>query len=237
MRKSGARTLLMGGQACVFYGAAEFSRDLDLLILADPANLERVREALIDLRATPIAVPSFEAGFLTRGHAVHFRCHRDDVAGLRIDLMSVLRSGASFEKMWSRRTSIEVDDQAVDLMALEDLVRAKKTGSDEDWSMIRRLMERSYLTGGGAAAPVKASLWLRELRTPELLIEASAAWPDIARVMASVRPAVFAALVGNVSGVAIAIEEEERAERTRDREYWQPLKQELEQVRRLRGKP
>jgi hypothetical protein len=31
IRRSGARTLLMGGQACVFYGAAEFSRDLDLL--------------------------------------------------------------------------------------------------------------------------------------------------------------------------------------------------------------
>ena len=35
IRKSGARTLLLGGQACVFYGAAEFSRDLDLLILSD----------------------------------------------------------------------------------------------------------------------------------------------------------------------------------------------------------
>ena len=32
IRKSGARTLLMGGQACIFYGAAEFSRDLDLLV-------------------------------------------------------------------------------------------------------------------------------------------------------------------------------------------------------------
>ena len=27
------RALPMGGQACVFYGAAEFSRDTDLLIL------------------------------------------------------------------------------------------------------------------------------------------------------------------------------------------------------------
>lgn len=36
MQKNGARTLLMGGQACVFYGAAEFSRDVDLLVpLAD----------------------------------------------------------------------------------------------------------------------------------------------------------------------------------------------------------
>jgi hypothetical protein len=30
----------MGGQACVFYGAAEFSRDTDLAILANSANLE-----------------------------------------------------------------------------------------------------------------------------------------------------------------------------------------------------
>ena len=29
----------MGGQACVFYGAAEFSRDTDFAILADAANL------------------------------------------------------------------------------------------------------------------------------------------------------------------------------------------------------
>jgi hypothetical protein len=28
MRKNGVQALLMGGQACVFYGAAEFSRDL-----------------------------------------------------------------------------------------------------------------------------------------------------------------------------------------------------------------
>ncbi len=40
------RALLMGGQACVFYGAAEFSRDIDLAILADTANLDRLRSAL-----------------------------------------------------------------------------------------------------------------------------------------------------------------------------------------------
>ncbi len=34
IRRSGARTLLMGGQAYMFYGAAECSRDRKLLILA-----------------------------------------------------------------------------------------------------------------------------------------------------------------------------------------------------------
>ena len=32
--------LLMGGQACVFYGAAEFSRDTDIAVLAEPDNLD-----------------------------------------------------------------------------------------------------------------------------------------------------------------------------------------------------
>ena len=44
----------MGGQACVFYGAAEFSRDTDLAIVADEANLVRMRRALDALQAEVI---------------------------------------------------------------------------------------------------------------------------------------------------------------------------------------
>src|ERR1017187_3823969 len=51
IQRSGARTLLMGGQACIFYGAAEFSRDLDLLILADATNLPNLVRALDALEA------------------------------------------------------------------------------------------------------------------------------------------------------------------------------------------
>jgi hypothetical protein len=51
MRAHRVRALLMGGQACVFYGAAEFSRDTDLVIVADSVNLGRLRNALAELRA------------------------------------------------------------------------------------------------------------------------------------------------------------------------------------------
>ena len=37
------RHLLMGGQACVLYGAAEFSRDTGIVLLADPGNLHTRR--------------------------------------------------------------------------------------------------------------------------------------------------------------------------------------------------
>jgi len=36
----------MGGQACIAYGAAEFSRDVDLAVLCSPGNLTRLRRAL-----------------------------------------------------------------------------------------------------------------------------------------------------------------------------------------------
>jgi hypothetical protein len=39
------RHLLIGGQACVLYGAAEFSRDCDVVILADDENPTRQRLA------------------------------------------------------------------------------------------------------------------------------------------------------------------------------------------------
>ena len=42
MQKNGVKALLMGGQACVFYGAAEFSRDVDLFVLVDPSNSRQI---------------------------------------------------------------------------------------------------------------------------------------------------------------------------------------------------
>lgn len=51
----------MGGQACVLYGGAEFSRDADVAVLADAPNLERLRSAMQALQATVIAVPPFDA--------------------------------------------------------------------------------------------------------------------------------------------------------------------------------
>jgi len=63
----------MGGQACVFYGATQFSRDVDLALLASEENFSRLLAALGELNAKRIAVPRFEPALLARGHAAHFR--------------------------------------------------------------------------------------------------------------------------------------------------------------------
>jgi hypothetical protein len=86
IQKHRVRALLMGGQACVLYGAAEFSRDIDLAILADSNNLSRLDKVLSDLKAVTVAVPTFHLKYLKRGHAVHFRCMDPGISRLRITL-------------------------------------------------------------------------------------------------------------------------------------------------------
>ncbi len=168
--------LLMGGQACVLYGAAEYSRDLDLAVLATDDAIPRLSSALRSLRATVIAVPPFDVEYLRRGHAVHFSVPAEDTGAtaspLRVDIMSRMRGVAPFDELWARRTTITLPDASrsvdvnVELMALEDLVAAKKTQRDKDWPMLRRLVDgavdgngrRSRLLGpaaprAGAVAP------------------------------------------------------------------------------------
>lgn len=74
IRKHGVKALLMGGQACVFYGAAEFSKDTDIVLLAEVENLARVRAALDELMARQVYMSGLEMDALKRGHGVRFKC-------------------------------------------------------------------------------------------------------------------------------------------------------------------
>jgi hypothetical protein len=162
----------MGGQACVFYGAAEFSRDTDFAIIATAENLKRLRTALAELQAEVIAVPPFELKYLRRGHAIHFRCHHPDAFRMRVDLMSSMRGVDPFSKLWKRRTTVELPDTTRwDILSLSDLVQAKKTQRDKDWPMIRRLVEAHFYQHRDSAKIAHVRFWLTELRTPELLVE------------------------------------------------------------------
>jgi hypothetical protein len=60
IRKHRVQALLMGGQACVFYGATQFSKDIDFLILADDSNFAGLHSALAERGAARIAVPPFD---------------------------------------------------------------------------------------------------------------------------------------------------------------------------------
>ena len=235
MRAQRVHALLMGGQACVFYGAAEFSRDADFAILADSANLTRLRKALAELQAETIAVPPFAVKHLRRGHAVHFRCQHPDALHMRVDIMSRMRGVDPFAGLWRRRTTLQLaGDERVDLLSLPDLVQAKKTQRDKDWPMIRRLVEAHYFENQKHPTPPQIRFWFQELRTSELLLELAQRHPATCRRLTSKRPLLSQVISGESINLEQALLAEETAERQRDREYWLPLRRELEALRHAR---
>ena len=247
MREQGVRYLLMGGQACIVYGAAEFSRDTDIAILAEPDNLRRLQSALATLDARVIAIPPFEPQYLARGHAVHFECGpRSAATGMRIDVMASMRNVPEFAECWARRSTFAFDDLGeIEVLGLEDLVNCKKTRRDKDWPMLRRLVERHYLEPELEQTAERFRFWLRELRTPALLadcvVRARAASGEIAAVLTAViarrGATAVAAQGGSEEEIDAALAEEERRERAADEVYWRPLILELEGLRRSRRLP
>ena len=223
----------MGGQACVFYGAAQVSKDVDLVLLADAGNFRRLREALQTLDARRIAVPPFDPNVLARGHAVHFRCAAAGVEDLRIDVMTRLRDLPEFQILWERRTVIgDKTGDEFHLMSIPDLVDAKKTQRTKDWPIIELLVAIHYRENAPANRADWIEFWLRQARSPELLGELIQRFPAEARAQAEKRPLLTLAISGQVDALREALDAEVRAEQAKDRAYWAPLKAELEAFRR-----
>jgi hypothetical protein len=223
----------MGGQACVFYGAAQFSKDIDFLILAGESNFAGLHAALADLAAVRIAVPQFDPEVLACGHAVHFRCKTQGVAGLRIDVMTKLRDLPAFEVLWGRRTTItEENGQEINILSVPDLVQAKKTQREKDWPVISALVEGHYQALQKEPTAERIAFWLAEARSPERLLELATRFPVETTEFRAARPLLAHAITEDLPALREALDAEVRAEKEKDRIYWEPLKHELEAFRR-----
>ena len=99
--------------------------------------------------------------------------------------------------------------------------------------MIRRLVEADYAACHSEPTPEQIHFWLKEARTTTLLIELAGAYPEAVRKILSKRHDVLqGALSANELDVEAALTAEEREQRLADKAYWEPLKKELEQMRR-----
>ena len=223
----------MGGQACVFYGAAQVSKDIDFLVLADQENLSRLQAALAELEADRIAVPPFDPTALARGHAVHFRCQAPGVEGLRVDVMTRLRAMPDFPVLWERRTTFADEaNTEYHLLCIPDLVQAKKTQRSRDWPVIELLVTIHHRENAASPTAAHVDFWLREARTPELLVELCRRIPGPAREACHDRPLIQHAFDDASDALRTALDAEVRAVQSQDRDYWEPLRRELEQFRR-----
>lgn len=233
MKRNGVRSLLMGGQACVLYGAAEFSRDLDLAIQVDQENLANLKKALAEMQAEVIAVPPFEREYLERGHAVHFRSQIPEMHRLRIDIMTRMRGVDSFPVLWERRTVINVGDLEIDLLSIGDLIAAKRTQRDKDWPMTNRLVEAHYLAHKDESSAAFIRFWLTESFDLSFLNTLVQRYPTQSANLREERPILQFLTGGNLDKARILLQKERRAIEVEDENYWAPL---IKELHSLRGK-
>ena len=156
---------------------------------------------------------------------------------MRIDVMTKMRGVDSFQKLWARRTTLSIDDGTIELMSLPDLVQAKKTQRDKDWPMVRRLIEVNYFANRENSSREQIRFWFLELRTPDLLIELAKEQGQIPAPLHRKRPLLELAAKVSKSSLAYELLAEDQREREADREYWAPLKKELETLRHSRTSP
>src|SRR5207253_2282999 len=108
------------------------------------------------------------------------------------------------------------------------------TQRDKDWPMLRRLLEVDYHRRPRRPSRSRIEFWLREARTPELLLDLCRRFRASARRLAQLRPALRWAIAGNLPQIDAALRAEEAAQRAADQAYWQPLRAELLAWRRQR---
>jgi len=151
---------------------------------------------------------------------------------MRVDVMSKMRGVDSFAELWRRRVVIQLPDGTkCDLLSLPDLVQAKKTQRDKDWPMIRRLVEAHYFQNNTKPNSAQLRFWLQELRTPQILVEVAQRHSKLCRRLIATRPLLAQAALGKPQELEQALTSEESAERERDKQYWLPLRMELEKLR------
>ena len=93
----------MGGQACVFYGAAQFSKDVDLALLPSEENFSRLLSALGELNAKRIAVPPFEP-FSKYGAAM--RQGRPEFVRFVNGVIQQLKASGKWKEIFSRHPDV-----------------------------------------------------------------------------------------------------------------------------------
>lgn len=231
-QKHKVKALLIGGQACIIYGAVEFSKDSDFVLFLSPNNLKRLTDALKELKAKQIYIPPLKEDFLTRGHACHFRAGARKAKGIRIDVLAKMRGCDPFETLWARRKIVNIAKQIkINVVSLQDLVQSKKTRKDKDWLMLKRLVEIDILN---TKKPTLSNIkwWLTECRTPELLIQLSEKYPRVIKQCLKKRALLKYAIRKNPRKLSSLLLKEENAEREKDKLYWSPLIKELEILRR-----
>lgn len=118
--ESGARFLVVGAHAMAVHGVPRATGDLDVWVAPDPANADRVWQALVRFGVPVGRMEVTRKDLETPGMVVQI-----GLPPRRIDLLTAL-SGLTFDEAWRHRTKHDVGSNAVPFLSREDLIRNKR---------------------------------------------------------------------------------------------------------------
>ncbi len=236
LERERVRFLLISGQACVLYGASQFTEDVDLWVRPTAADLRGLLRALAAARATVHKLtPQPTLRLMQRGHGFHFLIPPDTY----VDVMGRPPRVGTFASAWARARRMDTDWGSLPVAAPEDLVLLKRTNRPSDYEAITNLvrvrheearddarvlrwtLENTFdvddLAGIGRSAGDRMRAWPRRPALRALL-----PFPRGTKPVPASRRRRAARL--------LALEAAEHQER--GRRYWLPL---LKELRRLRA--
>lgn len=138
LNREEVRYLVIGGIACVLHGYARATEDVDILIERTLPNAERTLEALATLGW----------GFAREWSAKEILARPITVIGddPAVDVFTVAWS-IKFEDAVQRSSVLTIEDVAIPLIAIDDLIETKRTGRLQDAADIEVLEEIKRLRG------------------------------------------------------------------------------------------
>ena len=134
----GVRYLLIGGYAVGFHSRPRFTKDIDLWIAHEPANVSRAVRALRRFGAPP----QVYSGLAT--------ARPDEVVWMgsppvRVDILQRI-DGAAFEQAYPKRVMVEWGGMPVALIGIDELIEAKRAAGRpqdlQDVAVLERVRDR-----------------------------------------------------------------------------------------------
>jgi hypothetical protein len=133
-----ARYLIAGGVAANLHGSVRATKDVDILVPRNEANMARVLAALGEL---PYGIArEFEASDIFRNPITIVG---DDP---RVDVLTVAWT-VTFDEAWGRRVVRRILGTRVPYLGRDDLVASKQTGRASDLADIEQLSSLSSAAG------------------------------------------------------------------------------------------
>jgi hypothetical protein len=137
--KYGVRYLLISGQACVLYGASQFTEDIDFWIQPKQQNFHAFLRAMAELKASVYKLtPPITQAYIRKGHGFHFRAESD----WYIDVMGKPPRVGDFRRALRKARKISTEWGMLTVVAQEDLVLLKRTNRPGDYETISNLVRQ-----------------------------------------------------------------------------------------------